>query len=225
MIDRFYFPDAFEKNIQLTGSEFHHLSVMRIRVGEEIELIDGQGHLAKALLESIDKKTAKLHLMVVEKHPKPAPQIVLGLPLIKIDRLEWAIEKGCELGADAFYLFAADYSEKKQLSEHQLDRLEQICISSMKQCGRLYLPKIHWCASIEKVCDEKWTIIFGDTRSSAPWIARVRSPSLFISGPEKGFSLKELEFLQNIGRGARLHQNILRAETAPLVALSLLSRI
>ena len=220
MHDRFYC-ETLTNPIELRNDEFHHLRVMRVRVGEEIELIDGRGTLAIARLEEVLKNSAYLTIIHQETHPHPTSSIIIVLPLIRLERLEWAIEKGTELNAESFYLFPADYSEKNELSAHQLERLGHIAISAIKQCGRLYLPEIIFKTSLEEALFSNRQILFGDTDPAAPLLAsHPHSPILFVSGPEKGFSSRELEFLKQHGKGVKLHQNILRAETAPLVALS-----
>jgi 16S rRNA (uracil1498-N3)-methyltransferase len=224
MIDRFFFEGPIENSIELRGDEFHHLArVMRAHIGDEVEIVDGKGSLAKARIEKIEKETAHLKILQRESHPKPAPSIFLGIPLLRIDRLEWAIEKGTELGAEAFRLFAADYSEKDDLSLNQIERLRRISIAAMKQCGRLYLPEIALFASLEKALLPDAEVLFGDIESNEPLILPTRARVLFFSGPEKGFSESEELFLHQVGRGVRLHANILRAETAPLAALAQLT--
>ena len=65
--------------------------------------------------------------------------------------------------------------------------------------------------------------LFGDTRPTAKPISPIdqTTPILFITGPEKGFTPAEITTLENTlhASGVRLHTNILRMETAPLVAL------
>jgi 16S rRNA (uracil1498-N3)-methyltransferase len=131
-------------------------------------------------------------------------------------KLELVIEKCTELGADRFFLYGAQFSEKGDLSEHQLERLQHIAISAMKQCGRLDLPPIHL-LKFEALFKENEPLYFGDTRE-APSAEKCKGPLLFITGPERGFSKRELELLDLKGKGVRLHKNILRAETAPIVA-------
>lgn len=226
MNNRFFYPGPFDRLIQLQDAEFHHLArVMRAHIGDEVELVNGQGSLAIARVDHLDKESATLLIQNIETHPRPFPSIILGLPILKIDRLEWAIEKATELGADAIHLFRADYSEKKELTPHQHERLRLITISAMKQCGRLYLPEIRFYASLQDAFIKDAHTLYGDLSIAAPKLTELpHSKTLFFSGPEKGFSPIELEFLKKHAHGIHLHENVLRAETAPLVALSLLTQ-
>lgn len=227
MPDRFFHEGDFQDRLQLSEDEFHHLvHVMRNKENDIVELVNGRGELAKAKIEKIEKSKATLLILECEKSPKTASSIRIAIPLIRMERLEWAIEKATELGAEAFTLFPAQHSEKKQISPHQLDRLFQITISALKQCKRLYLPPLKLVSSLQEALIQDGTILFGDINPKAPslssWINH--SNIQWISGPEKGFSPQEIDFLSKHAQGVHLHPNILRAETAPLVALSILSQ-
>lgn len=227
MFNRFYLNGSLEDTATMVGLEFHHLAhVMRAKVGDVVELINGDGVLAKARIDEISKNSASFSIESREVKPKPTALIHIGLPIIRLERLEWAIEKGTELGADSFHLFSADFSEKKHLSEHQFDRLHNISIAAIKQCDRLFLPSFHLAHSLSDILQSKITMLYGDIDPNAPMLNDIPFdfPLLFISGPEKGFSEKEIALLKEHGKGIHLHPNILRAETAPIVALSLLSQ-
>ena len=228
MIDRFFLDDSLAQGekIDLPEPEFRHLKVLRIGVGEEIELVNGRGSLATARVERMDKQSAHLKILESKEEPRPTPSISLGLALIRPNRLEWVIEKATELGADTIYLYSADLSEKEGLSPNQKERLQHLAISALKQCGRLYLPNIELLPSIDDALSGDHRILFGDTHPSAPWLSSLPLQSgslLFITGPEKGFSEREHQLLHEKGKGVKLSRNILRAETAPIAALSILS--
>jgi 16S rRNA (uracil1498-N3)-methyltransferase len=226
-IDSPFTPDA---TIILTGEEQHHLcTVMRTNLGETIELINGQNQLAEATVQSISKKTATLQITQVHSGP-PLKQIILAQAIPRFNRLETILEKGTELGATAFWLFPSLHSEKKEFSENQIQRMRHILISAMKQCGRLDLPAIEFKPPLLswKLCPG--TLLYGDTRPDAPRMQQMTNstiPLIFFIGPEKGFHSQETHFLQNNlhASGIKLHDNILRVDTAPLAALTLLNAL
>lgn len=222
--ERFYISADLIKGerVSLTGQELHHLAhVMRVRIGEEVELVNGKGAIASARLTALDRHEALLEILNANQQPLPPPRIILAIPMMRPAKLEWVIEKGTELGADAFWIYPADLSEKENLSEHQFERLIHIAISAMKQCGRLDLPEIKRMA-FKDLFSMAATYLFGDTDEKAPWLTEITPPAVFITGPEKGFSEKELKILKQKASGVRIHQNILRAETAPIAAAVLL---
>lgn len=222
--ERFYVNDECQTQVLLLGTELHHLAhVMRIRVGEEIELVNGRGVLATAEVVSITKQNAVLKILSRTAAPVHPPRTILALPILRPSKLEWIIEKATELGADAFYLYPAEYSEKKDLSTNQMERLNTLAISAMKQCGRLDLPPLHILAHLEDLFKSPATYLFGDTRKDAPQLVSTREPVVFITGPERGFSKAEEELLETKAKGVRLNKNILRTETAPIAAAAILN--
>jgi 16S rRNA (uracil1498-N3)-methyltransferase len=225
--DRFYYPGPLVEgtSIQLEGDEHHHLSrVMRISIGEEIELVNGQGSLAHATVSDLAKRSATLHLLRVATLPRPTSELLLAIPLMRPSKLELIVEKGTELGADAFYFYPADHSEKDSLSQNQLDRLHHLILSALKQSGRLYLPQIELLPHLEQALRTSALLLYGDTRPDAPLLSTLKPAprSLFITGPERGFSNAEIALLEKEAQGVKLNSNILRAETAPIAAAAIL---
>jgi 16S rRNA (uracil1498-N3)-methyltransferase len=223
---RFYLDSPLTQDrFTLTMEEFHHLArVLRLGAGDKVELVNGRGILVQAHVEKIEKHSAELTLVQRHSEPPSSPSLLLGLSLIRLSRLEWVLEKGTELGADGFFLFPAERSEQKHLSPHQLERLHHITIAALKQCGRLYLPNITLMNSLADVLKIDALCYYGDPNSSILLSISTAPKILFLVGPEGGFSSQETELFKHQGVvGTRLHKNILRAETAPLVALTLLS--
>jgi 16S rRNA (uracil1498-N3)-methyltransferase len=125
------------------------------------------------------------------------------------------------VGVSSFKLYPASRSEKKALSEQNLKRLQTIILSSVKQCGRLYLPKIELKESL-KACLEG-QVLFGDLESSNPQIPIEKNITLVI-GPEGGFTPQERSLLVDYGaKGILLSRNTLRAETAAVVGAALVA--
>lgn len=223
--DRFYYPGSLkQKQLLLEGEELHHLvRVMRQRVGEFVELVNGKGELAEAEITSLSSSSATLtcHSHFQEKpiqHP-----LILAQALTRPSHLDWIIEKGTELGAHAFWLFPGEKSEKSSLSSQQEKRLHQLSLAALKQCGRLFLPDI-----IQKPPLLEWTacpgtLLFGSLSKEAALLSSPSAyPAIFCVGPEKGFSAEEEAHLTHVlnGQAVKLHTHTLRTETAGLVALS-----
>ena len=224
--ERFFCDTQFDSKIHLNGEELHHLKkVMRVVVGEEIELINGKSELAKATVISYGQNEAVLDVHTIEKRPQEKIRILIqAIP--RQNHLDYIIEKGTELGATTFTLFPGELSEKKELSETQLRRLRAISIAALKQCGRLDLPHIEFRPPISRWSPFPIKAFFGDTDPQAKRITdteRSLSAIAFFIGPEKGFSKNEITILTEKlhVRPVRLHDNILRVETAASVALSL----
>lgn len=228
MPDNRYFIDAPLQNdeeLLLEGDEFTHLTrVMRKRLGDQIELVNGKNTLSIATIDSLSKKNAKLTIIKTDQQAPPVKSIILaqGLPLFS--KLEYIIEKGTELGASAFWLFPGERSEKKSLTENQRIRLHKLSIAALKQCGRLDLPLI-----VEKPSLKAWerpegTLLYGNPNGEKLSPSTLPETTVVFIGPEGGFSPSEVDLLHGFeAKGIRLNSNILRTETAALCALSLLS--
>jgi 16S rRNA (uracil1498-N3)-methyltransferase len=233
--ERYFYPDPLSQGLQVQLSETeqrHLVQVMRTRPGEQVELVNGQGQLALATLLRIDKKTAPLVIDQVTFEPPALYQVILAQAIPRSNRLDIILEKGTELGMTEILLYPGEQSEKSQLGPSLLTRLQSITISALKQCGRLYLPKITLVPPLSAWTLPALPLFYGDLSPSAlpfhqAW-SQEKFPHglIFAIGPEKGFSPKEEDHLKSLhAHGVKLHHNILRTETAALVALSLVNHL
>lgn len=234
--ERFYTnnPIIVGSEVYLTGHERHHLvDVMRQRIGDRVEIVNGQGALAEAIYLRSDKQQAILRVENVEVMKPSRQRLILAQSIPRINRLDFIVEKGTELGMTDLWLFPAERSDRKSLTEHQVERLDAMAIAAMKQCGRLFLPKIEVKSPLlqwEKLEPLK-SSFFGDMHSDAPpFLESLRQERqkheveeiLFFIGPESGFTSQEIEHMRHLGaQGVSLHPNILRTDTAALAALTL----
>lgn len=230
--NRYFLDTPFQapSEILLVGEEAHHLSrVMRKSEGDEIELINGRNQLGVATLIGIEKKGVRVQLLsVIEANP-PRQHLIICQALPRLNRLEIVVEKGTELGMTALWLFPGDLSEKKELSNNQLERLKAISIAAIKQSGRLDLPTIALHPPLRQWKSLPFPAYFGDLSPDAPPFLsalnqRASDDMLFFVGPESGFSSEEEGILHQLkAQGVRLHPHILRTETASLAALSVIT--
>jgi len=221
--DRFFVASPLKNNLILEGQEFHHLAkVMRVRLGETIEIVNGQGELVEAEVISLNKKSCELKILSHKKIPPLQQTLILALALTRPASLEWTLEKATELGTTEFWLFPGEQSEKKDLSNSQLHRLETIVINALKQCGRLYLPKIVLKPPLEQWQIPSGSLFFGDLSTTAPLKGPFDKTVTFFIGPEKGFSPAENVLLREEFKAhpISLHENTLRTETAAITFLS-----
>lgn len=234
-VNRYYLDKLFNRDstVELEGKEYHHLShVMRASQGERIDLVNGRGQLAKACILKLDKRRAHLQVEEVISKDQPSFEIILAQALPRTNRLHTIIEKGTELGMSQLWLFPGELSERKSFASQGKERLKAVAISAMKQCGRLFLPKI---VINPPLCSWKtldYVAFFGDIDPIAsPFSLQGKDVFsslgvIFFIGPESGFTEKEIAWLKKSKvRGVKLHENILRTDTAPLVALSLIHNL
>ncbi len=230
--ERFYIdaPLVAHKGVTLRDQEFHHLKhVMRVRPGDEVELVNGAGALAHATVDHIAKNHASLTILTANIEPKPQNDVILAQAIPRSSRLDFILEKGTELGVTQFWLFPSFHSPKKAPTQHQIDRMHTLTIAAMKQCGRLYLPQIALKPPLLEWDPPPGSSFFGDIRPSAPPFLTILQqqdthfPILFFVGPESGFTEEEVAHFDRLHiHGVKLHSHILRTETAALVALALI---
>jgi 16S rRNA (uracil1498-N3)-methyltransferase len=230
--NRFFYDGPLTEGteVELEEKELHHLlHVTRTGPGETIELVNGKGELAHARVEKAGRGAALLTLLSVQRQPLPLQQRILAQALCRFNRLEWIIEKAVELGCTQIWFFPAKLSDLDELSGNKQERLRYLAISAMKQCGRLDLPHFELLPSLDKWRKPEGALLFGDTRPSAPPLHKelLQERTIFCIGPESGLHSDEVDILEsNLGaHGVKLHTNILRVETASLVALSLLDHL
>lgn len=234
-LERYYTKNSLKtgQKVVLIEGEFHHLvHVMRTAVGDSVELVNGAGQLAKATVCQLTRRDAHLEVQSIKSEDKPKREVILIQGIARPNRLDFVVEKGTELGMTQLWLFPSKLSEKKGLNPSHHDRIRGLAVAAMKQCGRLYIPHIEF---VEKI--ESWKLpndfqgYFGDVESSAPWFIEElqKGPAdksiIFVTGPESGLTEDEVSMLRSKGFiGVKLHQNILRTDTASMTALSIISQ-
>lgn len=234
-VERYFLDEPLELHDtkMIRGAEFHHLAhVLRARSGDALEIVNGRGALARATVKSLAKDRAVVHVEQLWEEAAPSNRIILAQALPKLNRLDFILEKGTELGVDEFWLFPGQLSLKKEFSANQIERALSITIAAMKQCGRLTLPPIQILPALEKWPQITGTAFFGHTSEDAELFYRAleRSqqaasgcPMTFFVGPESGWSPEEVLLLKSKGvQAVKLHSNVLRTDTASLVAMSLI---
>lgn len=209
--------------IKLTGQESKHaIKVLRYRIGDEIMITDGKGHVYTCKVSSIGKEDLSAEVISKSFEDRPFPYLTLVLGLIKKrDRLEFAIEKSVELGVDQIIIFRGDHSEKQKI---RLDRVESATLSAMKQSLRLYLPDIKVAESLKSAIEmikNPGTIVLADETKEDdinPKLAQDRYT--VVIGPEGGFSKSEKKWLHHLQAiPYTLGDKRLRTETAAMIMI------
>ena len=220
--------------VVLQGSDVSHIrTVLRLTVGDEIEVLDGEGTLYLVRLSEFKNKLIKCEILSSEKNDTESPlKIHLGQSLVKGNGFDIILRKAVELGAHSISPLLTERTVTKVDSDKKIMRWKKIAEESSKQCGRSAIPKIsNSIVKLETFCqqasDSDLKLIFWEMESkkrlrdinteTAP-----RSVSVLI-GPEGGFTQEEVETARSYGfHSLRLGPRIFRAETAPLVVLSIL---
>lgn len=200
----------------------HAVKVMRFKVGDTLYASDGLGNIYESEVTELSKNsiTAKISETVHEDQPMFKKTVAFGA-IKKRDRLEFAVEKAVELGAWEICIFHADHSERSKINQQ---RIQTIALSAFKQSKRSWLPKVVFIDSLDEVMDHyedhQPVMAYMQAEAEQP-SALIRSNSLFLIGPEGGFSEREVGIAKE--RNAKLitlGKYRLRAETAVLTILA-----
>lgn len=220
---RFFSSEDFYpgKSIILEKEEMHHLKhVMRIGNGSLIELVNGKGALATALVDT------QITISTVDISEPSTHKSILIQGLTEPQNLELIVEKGTEIGITDFWIFIAEKSKHKQISPSKQERLSKILRSSLKQSKRLYLPNIAFFPSIKAVPKTVENIYIADPRASKQ-IPHPSTDRAIIVGPESGLTQNEVSYAEKELKATRilLSPNILRTETAAIIASFLIADV
>ncbi len=145
---RFFAPTECWKDgtVELPPSEARHAGqVLRLGVGEVVDVFDGNGRTARAELVEISKSCAVARIVSEAAVARVSPGIHLIVALIKGERFDWLVQKATELGAASIRPVAAARSVVKLDGKDAGKRREkwvQTSVEAAKQCGHVVLPEI-----------------------------------------------------------------------------------
>ncbi|MBR7799129.1 16S rRNA (uracil(1498)-N(3))-methyltransferase [Undibacterium fentianense] len=233
---RFYYPHAIQigHHIDLPSATAHHILVLRLNLGDQIEIFNGEGGSYIATLDHINKK--QVCITVKAYHPEEVElpfQLGLAQALPEASKMDWIIEKAVELGVSYIQPLAAQRSVVKlsqERAEKKILHWRGIVQAATEQSGRTRLT------SIAEPCDVKKWLAQTDLHkrillsprahlSLADWSRHHPAQAITLMvGPEGGFSDAEEELAIEQGAIAlKMGPRILRTETAGLTAISILS--
>nr|WP_321485786.1 16S rRNA (uracil(1498)-N(3))-methyltransferase [uncultured Draconibacterium sp.] len=221
----FYVPDISGAEVILNETESKHaIRVLRLKEGDEIELVDGKGGFYKARIQNANPK--KCQLSIIESQTdfgkKDFHLHIAIAPTKNIDRTEWFLEKCTEIGIDEVTPLLSEHSERKVIKP---ERLEKILVSAMKQSVKAYLPKLNGLTKLSDLLSqatETKKFIAHCNEGEKQHLKNVVNPSnkvLILIGPEGDFSPEEIALaLENGFEAISLGNARLRTETAGVVA-------
>lgn len=134
--------------IELDENEFHHLQVLRMAVGQDLNIFDGKGNLYQGKLVTMGKRSATVLMSeLIKSKPVPSAQLHIAIaPTKNIERTEWFIEKATEIGINTITPVICRRSERREL---RIDRLEKVLLSAAKQSLHLHLPVLNNVTSLQ----------------------------------------------------------------------------
>lgn len=230
---RFFFvPDAESQSELPSDEAMHAMRVLRLKGGDEIMLMDGEGCFFKA--EVTIASTHHCYYQILEKMPQERQwkgKVHLAVaPTKMVDRVEWMLEKAVEIGVDEVTFLNCQFSERRLL---KIQRLEKIVISAVKQSHKAWKPVIREMVPLAQFIESP--------REGAKFIAHcyeeiprtylydelrqldADEDATVMIGPEGDFSIDEVEAaIQQGYKSVHLGKSRLRTETAGLSAVMMM---
>jgi 16S rRNA (uracil1498-N3)-methyltransferase len=231
-IHSFYVPDALTANELPSDEAMHALRVLRMKEGDEMMLMDGQGNYYRAEVTLAQSK----HCFYEIKEQLPQERQWKGhlhlaiAPTKMMERMEWMTEKAVEVGLDELSFLNCQFSERHQV---KILRLQKIMISAVKQSHKAWITQLNEMVSFDAFirqpregrkyiahCYEEVarTYLFDELHQSAD-----TGDATVLIGPEGDFSIDEVR--QAVAAGyisVHLGKSRLRTETAGLSAVMMM---
>jgi len=237
-IPRIFIDTELNENttLALPDSSFQHLcKVLRLKSDHPLRVFNGKGGQFNATLCDVEKRSANIRITDFETLDNESPiQVTIGQTLSRGERMDYAIQKAVEAGVYAIQPLFSERCEVKLQdgrAEKRLLHWQQVAISAAEQCGRGVVPIIsppielaEWVTTCKDML--KLTLHHHSAKPIRNLEQPVNNRVCLLIGPEGGLSSNEVQLSENNDFNAiTLGPRVLRTETAPVVALSVINTL
>lgn len=235
-MNRFFteIPLHLEHTINLPENVYHHWTrVLRAKVGEQAILFNGQGGEYLCELTQIDKKSAQVKILTFNPINRAlSTRITLGQVMSKGERMDYVVQKATELGVHRIQLLTSERCEmrlKYERDQKKIEHWQGVAIAACEQCGLNIVPQIlapqpleQWVDNLQ--ADLKLVMALSDGQVQFP--SPLPKQIALLIGAEGGLSEQEIAFAcHHDFKPWTIGERVLRTETAPVVALSILNML
>lgn len=190
--------------------------VLKMRVGEQIDVTDGEGNEGRATIASMEKGVEVEMDRFMPSATEPTGHVALYCSILKRENFEWVIQKATEVGASEIIPITSARTVKLGV---KLERWQTIAREAAEQAGRGVVPTVREPMTLkEALAKAEGAKIFFDVEGEMAGRTKADRVSLFI-GPEGGWDADEVAAAKEAGCViASLGSLVLRAETAATIA-------
>lgn len=210
----------------------HIIQVLRMQVGEGLQLTDGAGHLFTVEITSDNRKKCEVKILEKVFHPAAVSKISIAISPVKNNsRFEWFLEKATEIGVGEIIPLLCERTEKQHF---KYDRMNNILVSAMLQSQQVWLPVLHEPVKYKTFIEQssvqqKFIAHCIDEKNKKPLTQQLTDSTiskLILIGPEGDFTEEEIDLaLQNNFAPVSLGNTRLRTETAGMMAAAILCNL
>lgn len=236
---RFFLPPVQCRGdrLVLEGREAHHgLHVVRLRAGEAVEVLDGQGVCLTCQVSVLSRHAVELQVTARQELPRPSPRLTLVQAVAKPKAMDLIVQKAAELGVHRLVPILAERAVMQSDPERgKREKWEWIAIDSLKQCGSAWLPVIDPPQKLHEYLKHPEPVELSLVASLACQThprchfeaferAHRRGPvsACVWVGPEGDFTPRELEAIEAAGaHPISLGPRVLRSDTAAIYCLAI----
>lgn len=217
-----------------------HVQVLRLQPEDVITLFNSHGGEFEARITRMGRSDVQVVItghQAVEREARRAVHLAIGMPAN--ERMDWLVEKASELGAAGITPLMAERSVlrlKGERADKKVAHWQGVAIAACEQCGRNRLPPVHgvenltdWLAALPPPSSTTPRLLLSLRAGTQPLLQALAgsdnaAPVTLLSGPEGGLSPGEEDAAIAAGFvPVTLGPRTLRAETAPLACLALLT--
>jgi 16S rRNA (uracil1498-N3)-methyltransferase len=232
-VPRLFCPINLSHRAQATlpsGAAHHAIRVLRLKLGDEVRVFNGEGGEYEACIHRVDKNSVEVDIGQhhdIERESKL--YVCLAQAITTGDKMDYTLQKAVELGVARIQPLQTNRSVvrlKEERAEKRLQHWQNVVVSACEQCGRNTVPTVapimafeEWVASTNKDSMRLMLSPYAEL-SLRDCVAPTGEVSLVI-GPEGGLNKDEVDFALLKGfTSVRMGPRVLRTETAPLAALA-----
>jgi 16S rRNA (uracil1498-N3)-methyltransferase len=229
----FFYIETFDATQQLITlneeTSKHVVQVLRMQVGEQLNLTDGKGSMLTATISDAHNKHCVVQVKAVSYQPQAARKTTIAVSLVKnASRFEWFLEKATEIGVTEIIPLLCERTERQHF---RYDRMKGILVSAMLQSQQTWLPVLHEPMKFENLKKIQFENAFKliahceetEKNSFSNFQIDQFENSVILIGPEGDFTTTEINTAIAAGyKPVMLGETRLRTETAAIVAATLL---
>ena len=224
---RLFFKESLSLNFNSSldkPQSYYLLKVMRMNEGQSFSLFNHGGEW-QAKIQNINKGIIEFLIVKKLRSANTEKEIWLAFAPIKLNFLNFMIQKGTEIGVTKFIPILTERTIVRKINEK---RINKIIVEASEQSNRIKVPSLDKLIKFDNFLDlnHKVNIIFGDLNTKNKKIEiKNKDPICILIGPEGDFSVnerKKILELKNI-LPVKINNNILRSETAAISLISIIN--